>query len=228
MLRISSALLFTIFSFILFGQDTVNVTDVNGRRQGYWRKTDSAGKLVYTGRFRDGLPDGEFRYYYPDGRIKTVSIMSNHGKRAVTVSYFPNGKKMAVGNYLHEKRDSTWQFFSEYDGALVSLETYQSGVITGQSKIFLPEGGLSEIFTYKDGLRDGPWEQYFPDGKVKLTGVYQAGEKHGPLRVYYDSGRIMVDGGYNHGHRDGAWFYYDEKGNIDKKEIYSMGQLKNP
>jgi len=225
MLRISALLLLVFFSVILTAQDTVNITDRNGRKQGYWRKSDSAGRLVYEGRFRDGVPCGEFRYYYPGGNIRTVSMISGQGNRAVTVSYFPNGRKMAAGNYINEKKDSTWQFFSESNGTLVSLETYRAGILNGLSKVFYPEGGLSELHYYKNGILDGLWEQYYLDGKLKLRGIYKAGEKQGLFRILYNSGVPMIEGQYVHGHQDGTWTYFNEKGIITKIEIYGNGVL---
>jgi antitoxin component YwqK of YwqJK toxin-antitoxin module len=225
MFRISILALFTFFSCILFAQDTVNVTDAKGQRQGFWRKLDTAGRVVYEGRFMDGVPSGEFRYYYSGGKLKTVSKVSNHGRRAVTVSYFPNGKEMAAGNYLDEKKDSTWQFFSETDGTLVSLENYVAGMINGLSKVFYPEGGLSELHYYKNGIKDGLWEQYYLDGKLKLRGAYKSGEKQGAFKTWYNSGHPMIEGLYSLGHQDGTWTYYDEKGAISKKEIYEKGEL---
>ncbi len=225
MFRISIVILFVISFAHLAAQDTVNIKDGKGRRQGYWRKLDSAGHKVYEGRFKDGLPDGEFRYYYPDGKLKTVSMVSNQGKRAVTTSYFRNGRKMAAGNYLNEKKDSTWQFFSESNSTIVSEESYQAGIIVGQSKVFYPEGGLSESHYYKNGIRDGLWEQYYLDGKLKLRGAFKAGEKQGAFKTYYNSGRTMMEGQYSQGHQDGEWIFYNEKGALSKKEIYENGKL---
>jgi uncharacterized protein len=225
MFRIFIFTLFTIISVAVSGQDTLNITDLNGHKQGFWCKKDSVGHIIYEGRFKNGYPAGEFRYFYPDGKLKTVSILSNLGKKAVTVSYFANGKKMAAGNYINEKKDSTWQFFSEFSGVLVSEEHYKAGVIDGISRIYYPEGGVSEIHNYKNGILDGLWEQYFTDGKIKLRCTYIAGEKQGPFKAFYDSEQLMFTGQYITGHREGIWTYYNEKGGITKKEIYSKGIL---
>ncbi len=223
--RLIAGLFLVLFPLLLPAQDTINRTDSQGRRQGFWRKTDTAGKAVYEGRFINGVPDGEFRYFYPDGRLKTVSVVSDHGKRARTVSYFRNGKKMAAGNYLNEKKDSTWQFFNEYDGSLVSEEKYRLGIVEGTSKIFYPSGGISETFYYKNGIRSGLWEQYYLDGKLKLRGAFLNGEKSGAFKTFYSSGNVMISGQYINGHQDGNWTYYNEKGSVTKTEVYAKGIL---
>ena len=224
-MRIFVISLFTIFSYALFGQDTLNITDSLGRKQGSWRKTDTAGRVIYDGHFKNGFPSGEFHYYYADGKLKTVSMVSERGKRAVITSYFPNGKKMACGVYLNEKKDSLWQFFSESNGTLVSEERYKNGVMEGFSRVFYPDGTLSEQHFYKQGIRDGLWEQHYTDGKIKLRGAYKAGEKQGAFKTFYNSGKSMIEGQYLSGHQAGIWTYYNEKGAVSKKEIYENGLL---
>ena len=86
----------------------MNRKDAAGRKQGYWRKTDKSGMTLYEGNFRNDVPYGEFRYYYPTGQLKAVSQISDSGTRSLTVAYFINGKKMAEGLFINEKRDSLW------------------------------------------------------------------------------------------------------------------------
>jgi antitoxin component YwqK of YwqJK toxin-antitoxin module len=225
MIRCFLITLLLFFTMALTAQDTVNITDEKGLRQGFWNKKDSTGSVVYVGWFRDGVPSGEFRYFYPDGKVKTVSRFSNQGKRAETVSYFPGGQKMAAGVYLNEKKDSLWQFFSESNGTVVSQAFYVSGLIHGESKVFYPDGGISELLHYKNGVKDGLWEQYFTDGKIKLRGYYLDGNKTGLFQTFFLNGQLMLTGQYNAGHQDGRWRYYTEKGELVKTEVYSMGTL---
>jgi antitoxin component YwqK of YwqJK toxin-antitoxin module len=225
MIRIFLIVLCILSTLDFHGQDTINRTGINGKKQGFWRKQDSLGHKIYEGYFKDGLPTGEFRYYYADGKLKTFSVVSQNGKLAKTVTYFPNGKKMAAGRYLNEKKDSTWQFFSEEDGVLVSEENYQAGKKTGVSHSFFAGGKVSELITWIAGIRFGLWEQYYSDGKLRLRCAYVNDQKHGPFKTFYISGQVMMAGAYANGRMDGTWIYYDEKGKVTKKETYSNGVL---
>jgi antitoxin component YwqK of YwqJK toxin-antitoxin module len=140
-------------------------------------------------------------------------------------SYYKNGKPMARGIYIDEKKDSTWQFFSEYDGILLSEEKYIGGVKNGISKIYFPSGSISEIINWKDDLKDGPWETYYTDGKLKMKGAFRNGDKEGPFVFYYNSGKVMIAGDYLEGHQHGTWNYYSDKGEIVKTEKYDKGIL---
>lgn len=219
-------LTFSLLSALsIYSQDTLNRMDEKGRKQGFWRKQDSLGRKIYEGHFKDGFPAGEFRYYYTNGKLKTISVVSQHGKIAKTVSFFTNGRKMAEGSYLNEKKDSIWKFYREEDGLLISEENYHAGKKNGISKTFSDEGKVLEVVNWVAGLRNGPWEQFYTDGKLRLRAGYLNDEKCGPFKTFAFSGQPMVTGTYTAGHMDGKWTYYDDKGKVTKREFYSNGIL---
>ena len=50
-----------------------NKTDAAGRKQGPWIKYQGDGTTpLYTGTFKDNIPVGEFRYFYPSGKVKMI------------------------------------------------------------------------------------------------------------------------------------------------------------
>jgi len=208
-----------------YSQDTVNQVDREGRKQGTWRKSDQEGFLIYEGQFRDDLPYGKFTYYYQNGKTQTVSEISENGRVARITSWFPNGKLMARGKYLNQQRDSLWQFYSEFDGVLVSEEFYVKGKKHGPEKIFYPGKGVAEIIPWQEGVKEGNWEQFYDDGAPKLQGSYVNDEKEGPFKTFFVNGKLLATGQYRNGHQDGTWTYYDETGKVTMKEYYDDGIL---
>lgn len=223
--RILSIFLFISLCLGSLAQDILNRVDEQGRKQGFWQKMDKDGLKVYEGQFTDDIPHGQFTYFYQNGKVRTVSMLSDNGRIAHTTSWFPNGKLMAKGKYADQQRDSLWQFFSEYDGSLVSEEFYLDGKKHGPEKIFFPGKGVAEIITWNDGVRDGKWEQFYDDGAPKLVCSYKNGEKEGPLMTFFVTGKLLVSGFYSNGHQDSTWIYYDDKGKITLKEFYDDGIL---
>jgi len=220
-------MLFVFLGFVCqaFGQDSLNRTDVAGRKQGRWKKTDKEGQIVYDGQFKDGIPWGTFRYYYTDGKLKTISALSDGGNTARTVSFANNGLKIAEGKYFSEKKDSIWRYYSDHDGILLSEESYTSGIKNGLSKTFFPNGKLAELIHYRQGKKDGEWVQYFDDGQLKLKGYFVSDEKEGIFTGYYPGGKKNFSGSYKEGHRDGPWVFYEEEGAVMRSETYSEGAL---
>ncbi|MCX6283274.1 MAG: toxin-antitoxin system YwqK family antitoxin [Bacteroidetes bacterium] len=210
-------------NFFAFGQAGINFTDASGLRQGAWVKSDKEGHKIYEGQFKNSVPYGEFRYYYPGGKIKTVSEFEEEGKTVKTVSYSENGRKIAEGKYWNEKKDSIWKYYSDYDGVLLSEENYSSGLRNGTSKTFYPNGNIAEQVHYSEGRKEGEWIQYFEDGKLKFKGSYSNDEKDGPFTAYYPGGKINFSGAYKAGHMDGTWSFYEENGEVMRSEKYSGG-----
>ena len=208
-----------------FSQHTINQTDAQGRKQGAWRKDDKDGYRVYNGQFSDGIPIGKFTYLYPNSKVRTISIFSDNGSVTRTTSWFKNGNLMAKGNYINQRRDSLWQFFSEFDGALVSEEFYKDGKKEGLEKVFYPGEGEAEVITWKDDLRDGPWKQFYDDGTAKLIGGYINNEREGPIKTYFLTGNVHATGYYKNGHQDSLWIYYNDTGKVTLKEYFEKGIL---
>jgi antitoxin component YwqK of YwqJK toxin-antitoxin module len=218
-------ILVAMIPFSGLSQETLNKKDAAGRRQGHWIKLDSAGRKVYEGQFKDNLPQGTFKYYYPGGSVKAVSAFSEDGKTAATTTWFPNGKKNAEGRFVNEKREGLWRFFSEFDESLVSEEMYENGKKNGPAKTYFAGKTVAEVITWKDGLKEGSWMQYFDDGTVKLQGNYTNDLKEGPLTVYYPNGQKFNTGQYHTGYPDGKWLSWDLDGKLLSTDIYNQGIL---
>ncbi len=211
------------------GQELINgqhnQVDKEGRRQGHWKVFDGDGKLKFEGNFKDNIPYGEFKYYYPNGTVKAISRIFNDGREARTKTYHPNGMLMAEGKYLNEKKDSIWHYYSEFDGVLLSEEIYERGMKTGIWQTFYPDGSVAEEFTYVDGKKHGPWKQFFTDGSLKLKANYIDGKLEGQITIYHVNGTVNLSGSYKNNFQDGVWMYFNDKAENTKKEIYEEGDL---
>src|SRR4030042_3073641 len=126
-----------------------NQTDSKGLKQGYWKKCYPNGNLMYKGYFRNGKPDGELRRYYESGALKVVMVFTGTSDSCRSVLYYENGKFAARGNYIGTVKDSTWEYFSFYDQAVKSRETYRSGKKNGFSFHYYPDGTDSERTEWK-------------------------------------------------------------------------------
>lgn len=98
----------TAYSQTTLSQGTnINQTDNKGKKQGYWEKKYSNGKLQYKGFFRDDKPRGEFTRYYENGIIQAKMIFDDSGLKSHATLFYDNGEKAAEGNYVNTKKDST-------------------------------------------------------------------------------------------------------------------------
>ena len=100
---ILAALLFTV---VAVAQD-FNQTDSKGRRQGAWRDFYPNGQVRYEGEFKNDKCKGTFRYYDEQGNLKATNEFDKSGDRALNKTYAPNGRVIATGYYLNQKKDGS-------------------------------------------------------------------------------------------------------------------------
>ncbi len=223
-----SVVLLILFALPAFGQNKYNKVDAQGLKQGQWVKMWNNGVVKYKGRFTDNKPVGEFKYFYPSGKLKSVMTFSESGTKAHNISYHENGKKMAEGNFIDRKKVGIWQYFSDVDEKLVSEEHYKNGLLDGKSTTYyINKGKPFEVVAYEKGIKNGEWVKYFMDGKIMTRTFYVDGKLQGTFVNYDPNGTLIVKGQYNNGEMDGTWLYYDEKGKLYRKEVYKTGRLLN-
>ena len=217
-LMIWLVLLFSGFS-VLSGQ---NLLDEQGRKTGPWKVEYKNGGLLYEANFLEGKPVGEMVRYYESGAVRARMMFDAREDCSFTRLYYENGKKAADGWYVHQKKDSLWTYFSEFDGTVRILEPYQDGNIHGTVKSYYPSGVISEEVTWQQNMKHGPWKQYYEDGSLRLESRYENDMLHGPFEVFFPDSTIKIRGTYLENKSEGIWSFHDETG----LEAYSIEYQK--
>lgn len=219
--------LFILLQLSLPAQD-INQTDDQGLKQGKWVKTYQNGATRYEGQFRNNKPYGQFKYYSEYSNLEAVTNFSDDGVIAYTETFHENGQPMAKGKYINQKKDSTWLFFSDVDGALVAKENYKNGVLDGESITYYPESEtLAEVIIYKNGLKHGPYFKYFPNGEIMVQGSFKDDMPNGLFEVFYPGGKPEIRGEYQNGNKIGDWDYFAEDGTkMSEEEFKEQEEVK--
>ncbi|MBN1182452.1 MAG: toxin-antitoxin system YwqK family antitoxin [Bacteroidales bacterium] len=225
---INIIILFLSFSIHVLSQEkTVNQTDAQGRKQGYWKKTNEEGKLIYEGYFKDNKPVDTLKRYFEDGSLKALMIYSEKHDTIEGVLFFENGGVSAEGKYLNKEKTGLWKYYSEYFKCLIQEETYIMGKKEGLSVNYYQNGSPSEVLQFKNDIKDGKWMQYFDNGQMKFEANYINDKLNGEYELYQPDGKLEIKGSYKDDLKDGKWSYYDEKGKLYKEIVYNSGVAEN-
>lgn len=220
LLFISHALCLTAFA-------QENKKDAKGLKQGAWLKKDANTKVkIYEGSFIDDKPNGLFKYYFPNGKIKAITTYSEKGTKARAILFDALGNKIAEGIYNNEKKDSIWNYYNP-DHILISQESYLNTKKNGVWKVFYEDGKLYEEITWMNGQKNGPWKQYFKNGNLKTDAFYNQGELDGSMKFFQPNGKPDMTGTYVNAMRQGAWIEYLPSGDVKTREMYDKGVLQN-
>ena len=216
-----------IFPFFCFSQ--TNTIDKKGLKQGVWAKYYPDNKTpIYTGQFLDNKPIGEFRYFFPSGKVKAIIQHQAKNNLSYARLYFENEQLMAEGRYKEMKKDSLWINYNS-QGFIISREIYALDKLNGLRVTYYLEGqGEDEekmltIENYKDSLLDGSFESFFIKGNIHKQGNYIKGNKEGIWLIYNPDGQLASKANYKNDVLHGWSYAYNSKGVELKKLMFKNG-----
>ncbi|MBR4535131.1 MAG: hypothetical protein IKO62_00555 [Bacteroidales bacterium] len=199
-------------------QDNLNRVDKNGKKQGPWKKYDK-GVLVYEGQFVNDVPQGTFKYYYPNGKLKSVSEFVTGVSKVNVINYHENGNVASKGTFINQQKDGLWQYFSDKN-VLLSEENYKLGKKNGRFVTYSVDGYKLKEEQYADNQLNGECKSYFEKEEIFMVSHYINGKLNGEMVTYYPGAIISQKGVYYNGLRTGEWETYDAKGQIRLSEEF--------
>jgi antitoxin component YwqK of YwqJK toxin-antitoxin module len=202
--------------------DTLNRTDKDGKKQGYWKKKDDKGQLKYEGYFINNNPYGTFKYYNEEGKITAISDFFERGLRTFTKTFYPNGNIMSEGYYVSTHKDSTWKYYN-INGVVIREEFYRANMKNGEWKTYYDDGSLTDKINWKNGKKKGPWEQIYSGGRVKSQ--FKNDKLEGNYQVFNPDGKVRYMGKYQNDFKEGIWFWYNADGIPNKKITYKRDRI---
>ena len=219
---------FSLYAVVALAQ---NFTDASGKKQGKWVKYYPDGRTpIYEGNFKDDYPVGEFRYYYPSGKVKTI-VQHETKMRSYAWFYFENEQIMSEGQYVNMQKDSLWKSY-DIHGNLVSTEFFKNNRLNGPKEVYYLHNQLETAKltiarkeTYKDSLLHGPYNAYFSNGNLKEKGYFDKGLKSGAWEIYHPSGALDTQIKYRGGKAYGYVITYDDKGTELYRSYWLNGKM---
>jgi uncharacterized protein len=243
------------------GKIMQTITYNEGRKEGLSKEYDKDGNIItlleYNNDFlisrerinrldSKGLKQGEWKDFYPNGRIKTEKTYvddllhgyykeyDNRGILVLTMLY-ENGA--IVKSKVEDEADIEIVNKYDQDGKLIYSGPYRNKIPVGIHREYGKDGKVSNAFTYNDngllisegiideaGNHNGKWKDYFPDGKVLAEGQVTDNRRSGQWKFYNLQGKVEQTGSYNNGRPDGLWKWYYDNGALLREEEYFQGQ----
>ncbi len=170
----------------------------NGLIDGIYREWYPNGILKYEGNFIDGQKEGLFYTWYPNGKIKNEMKYVNNVLDSVSVSFLKNGMMEKKHN-----QDTDLALIYDYSEFPKNLKTFseQFGKLNGNYTKWDKFGRKIEEGQFHNNRKDSLWYKYDSDGLVYEKGRFQNNQK------------------------DGTWFNYDQYGRPSSKSYYNKGNL---
>jgi len=169
-------------------QDTLNVVDEMGRKQGYWKvlapKAEKPeyedGQLIEEGRYTNSKRVGAWKRYWPNGNVMSEITYQMGRPKGEYKTYYPTGKVEELG---------TWDLDRN----------------TGKFQRYHPNGKLAQDFVFNPyGMRDGEQKYYHENGQLAVAVNIEEGKEDGALKRYDEKGQLTQNAQFNDGVIDAA------------------------
>ena len=162
-----------------------------------------SGKYKVKGKFVDGMPDGLFEEYYPDGSIMIKDTFVN-GENTKEEIYYKSGQLMGIfaddeelklyfddGKLVMTYNDKTGAtiIYHENENPLIATNNYESAIYNENNELLfkVENGNLIQTGTTLRKLEDGSFE-YLKDNKV-IAKIDSNGEV---ISYLYSTGELMI------------------------------------
>jgi len=234
---------------------------VNGKKQGLtkeYNQEELIQSLIYyhNGYITDredinitdeqGLEQGTWKYFYPDGKLKTEKNYKDgkiHGlyKEFNTKGNLVLAMKYENGLLVEEnvEDDEDIEIRNEYNeqNRLVYSGPYRQNTPVGIHRYYHPDGEVVDAKIYNnegkvisegiiddEGKRHGQWIDYYTSGEKRAEGKYENNMKEGRWTYYRKNREIEQTGNFSRGRLMGIWRWYYEDGTIFREEEFFNGK----
>jgi antitoxin component YwqK of YwqJK toxin-antitoxin module len=158
----------------------------DGLADGPWWASDAEG------RHDQGVRVGEWRRWYPNGRLRELTAYDPAGAVRLT-------QRWSDGGFLIDEREVP---ADEPPPARIDLQVdtvewddgarlrHDGSVFTGEAVIHGYSGEVISLVTYRYGVEDGPRREWYEDGTPKSELVVRRGKVVGVARDWHPDGRL--------------------------------------
>jgi len=177
--------------------DTINFTDEQNKKQGYWILTNHQKKLpgyradqkVEEGYFIDNKKEGKWVFYYRNGKTKHVLYYQHGVPDGKATFYYKNGTIRETGTWKNNRWVGEYRQYYENGNPKNHFKYDNRGVKNGKQVYFHENGNPSLIGTWDNGNEAGDLAEYKEDGSAN-TERYKAGPE---LNIKNKGDSIVVD-----------------------------------
>lgn len=172
-------------AFAQSNNDSINQTDIEGKRQGRWIVTNKLMKpplpeykddqKVEEGRYSDGKKIGIWTAWYPNGVMKNRLTFENGRPFGKAITYHDNGKIFEEGLWKNNRWIGDYKMYYDNGEVQHDFKFNQSGKRDG-IQIYKADNGTEIIKgEMKDGKEVGTWEEHYDNGDLRSEMVFLDG-----------------------------------------------------
>jgi uncharacterized protein len=194
-----------------------------GRPDGYWKTYSPNGKMKSEGNRRDYELDSLWKFYNGDGKLVTEINYLKAKKDGIKRTWDPSGYILSEENYSGDiKQGLTLNYYPPLDSTQtrgkVKIKTpFDKGKENGTAFEYDKDGGIITMWEYSYGVLKR---------QELINRVDKQGEKQGVWKEFFPSGKVKSETGYVNGKKSGYAKTFLESGSLGNIEKYVGDSLQ--
>ncbi len=142
-------------------------------------KETADGTVVEEGYVSNGMMNGVWLTYHPEGRIKSMTTYSNNLKSGPHLEFNTRGQMELKAYFNNGVLNGPYGKFKS--GRYLSQSNYKNGKLDGVHQEYFESGRnagkVQKYVEFKDGQQHGKLEYYDEEGNTTLSYQYENGKK---------------------------------------------------
>ncbi len=207
-------------------QETINAVDAAAKKDGLWKGTYELSKRPrYEGVFSHGKEVGTFKFF-DDTRAGSVIATREFNEKdgsAYTVFYDQAKNKVSEGVVINKSFEGPWKYYHKASTAVMTLENYSKGQLTGMRSVFYPSGKIAEEVMYAQGKKNGLCKIYSENDVVLEETLYKNDQYNGLAIFRNVKGEVVSKGKFLNNKKVGIWEFF-EKGKKVRETNFDFQQ----
>lgn len=203
------------------------------------------GNTYCTGTYKNSLLEGEYTWYYANGKLDSKCNFVAGKREGTTVSFYENGNKKVEGKYKNSLQVGTWKnYYENLPNKIQKITSYDDFGDTDSLLTWFYENGKPEVISnYAHDKRKGVAKYFTETGETRIEKTLndeevqkfayykvnnekveaEIGIGQQKITAYFPNGKISAEEDILDGQLHGKRVYYYPNGQIAIIRIFEYG-----
>jgi antitoxin component YwqK of YwqJK toxin-antitoxin module len=164
-------------------------TYVRGQPQGPWRFYKESGRCIQTGSFENGVPRGEWIYFWSSNGREATRGEFTDGVQSGTWTVVGRARPPDRGRQVREGPEDRHVADVARERRPLEPRRVQGRRARRRVDVWNEDGhGRARRFVREGPRREGPWKFAAAGNKPQQQGAFRAGKEEGPWTCWHDNG----------------------------------------
>ncbi|MDR3258072.1 MAG: hypothetical protein LBT51_00470 [Fusobacteriaceae bacterium] len=175
------------------GQLESSIEYLDGLKNGIAIVYSKNGLIQVKGSFKKDMRHGLWTFYFEgSSTLQAVEFYENDRLQGKQSYFYPNGRLKNISVYLDNGKTGTWEWYTE-EGKLEAAIKYRNDY-RGLVSIYDSAGRMTAQGPIVDEYRNGVWRFYDENGFLLYSMNYKRGNQVGHYEAYDRDGTLVITG----------------------------------